>query len=94
MDRDSITEGERVYDKESVSYEVVEVLDEIASEVVAKPEKKDRGHVIYQEKTVADLNQSYPSDDIVVKVRRDDGGGTRLWPISRVAVEMEDAFDG
>lgn len=60
---------------------------------MAKPEEKERGHVIYEEKTVADLNASYPEDDTVVKVQREPDGRVLLWPISRVTDDIEDAFE-
>jgi len=84
VSKDSLTEGEEVFDSDSWSFTVVEVLeDSVASEYVVKEERKERGHVIYEEKTVADFNPEYPADDIVVKVERNDGK-MLFWPISRI----------
>lgn len=63
-----LEEGQRVYDAETPVFDVVSVLDSVASEVVAREEVTDRGHTIYSEMTVADLYPSYPEDDRVVKV--------------------------
>lgn len=93
VDAESLQSGERVFDKEISAYRVVEVLDKIASEVIAKEEVTDRGHTIYQEKTVADLNSSYPADDVVIRVERESDGRELLWPVSRVTDEVHTAIE-
>lgn len=91
---DDIEEGETVYDRKENSYQIVEVIDKRADEFVVKPEKKDRGHVIYEEKTVADLNQDFPADDRVVKVEVEgDEDRIRHFPISRIALDTDHVFD-
>lgn len=85
-----LNRGDRVYDSTTPAYEVIELLDAVAKDVVAKEEKKDRGHVIYEEKTVADLNSQFPETDQVVRVRRLDTGREVLWPISRVAHDVSE----
>lgn len=88
--REDVSTGQTVYDENTPVYEVVEVLDEIASEVIAKEEVQERGHTIYEEQTVAELNSSYPADDVVVRVKRKDTGRETLWPISRIAINVEE----
>ena len=80
---------QEVYDRDQPRYFVVEVLDEVASEYVVKPKVMDRGHKIYGERTVADLNSEYPSDDSVVVVREEPSGRKLYWPISRIKTEQE-----
>lgn len=93
MSNDAFEEGERVYDKETSSYTVVEVLDEVASEVVANEEVTERGYTMYEEQTVADMNPSYPEDDTVVRVKQDSTGNELLWPRSRVVEDIEEAVN-
>lgn len=92
-DSNSLTRGQRVYDVETSVYTVVEVLDDFASEVVSREEVTDRGHVIYEEQTVADLNPEYPADDIVVRVQRVNSDREILWPISRVTRDIDMAVE-
>jgi len=88
-DVEDLEYGQRVYDGDRTQYIVVEVLDEIASEYIVKPEVKDRGHTIYKEKTVADFNSEYPADDRVVAIKEQPSGRTLYWPISRVETEFK-----
>lgn len=92
-DDNSLAEGQRVYDVETSVYTVVEVLDEQADDVIAREEVKERGHVIYEERTVADQNPNYPVDDTVVRLERAGDGAEMLWPISRVVEEVDAAID-
>lgn len=87
-----LDEGTKVYDREDTYYVVVEVTNEIASEYIAKEEVVDRGHTIYEEKTVADLNPEYPDDDKVVIVRPSDGDREIPVPVSRLALEAHSAL--
>lgn len=80
---------QEVYDRDQPQYFVVDVLDEVASEYVVKPEVMDRGHKIYGERTVADLNSGYPSDDTVVVVREEPSGRKLYWPMSRIKTDKE-----
>lgn len=88
-----LEEGQRVYDAETPVFDVVSVLDSVASEVVAREEVTDRGHTIYSEMTVADLYPSYPEDDRVVKVMNVANGNESLWPISRVETRFENIIE-
>lgn len=93
LETDDIQLGETVYDRTEDSYEVLEVIDERADEFVVKPETVDRGHVIYEEKTVADLNKDFPADDKVVKVKvNEEDGRVRYFPVSRIALEPDHVF--
>ena len=48
----------------------------------------DRGHVVYDEKTVADLNKDFPDDDRVVKLRvSGEDDKVRYFPVSRIALD-------
>lgn len=86
LETDDIRVGERVYDKKENSYEIVEVIDKRADEFVLK--STDRDHVVYEERTVADLNEEFPNDDKIVKVRSNrQHGGIRYFPISRIALD-------
>lgn len=94
LDIDDLNIGETVYDRTQNSYKVVEVINERADEFVVKPEQIDRGHVIYEKKTVADLNEDFSEDDKVVKVRvNGDNNRVRYFPISRIALESKHVFD-
>jgi len=88
--RGDLSSGQEVYDANTPSYEIVEVLDVVASEMIAKEEVKERGHTIYEERTVAEMNESYPADDIVVRLKRKDTGREVLWPISRVVTDVSE----
>lgn len=85
----SVSEGERVYDVETSVYTVIEVIDKAAADVIAREEVTERGHVIYESKTVAEMNPDYPEDDRVVRLERIDNGRELLWPISRVTDDIE-----
>lgn len=93
MSDDEFSTGDRVYDVETPVYEVIDVLEKSASEVIAREEQKDRGHTIYQEKTVADLNPNYPADDTVIRLKAVTSGRERLWPKSRVVSDIGVAID-
>ena len=80
----NISKGDSVYDSEIVSYTVLEILNTTAAETIAKEEVTERGHTIYEEKTVAELHPEYPPDDIVVRLKREDTGRELLWPVSRI----------
>lgn len=80
-----LDEGTEVYDRNDTSYVVVAVTDKKASEYIVNEEVTERGHTIYEEQTVADVNPEYPDDDIVVKIRPTDGEKTIPVPVSRIA---------
>lgn len=91
-----IEPGDIVYDRETNKYIVKEIINERADEFVAKEEVTERGHTIYAEKTVYDMNPSYPKSDIVVRVQIIENGnkiGTdKYWPLTRAAEHIEDIF--
>lgn len=86
-----ITEGDFVEDENPKRFveiagipnvfEVVEVTEERAEECVIKPaESQPENH----DKTVADENPGYPSDDVVVDVSPIDRDAVYSYPISRL----------
>lgn len=79
-----INEGLEVYDRNDTSYVVVNITEKKASEYIANEEVIERGHTIYEEKTVAELNPNYPADDIVVEIRPTDGEKITPVPLSRI----------
>lgn len=84
-----VSKGDEIYSRDISKYEVVEILDKTASEVQFSGEIKERGHVIYESRTVAEQFPSYPEDDTVIRVKRLRDGETFLWPISRAATKMD-----
>jgi hypothetical protein len=87
-----VEEGQIVYDRNQSEYRVIDVIEQPAKNVTVNPEVKERGHTIYEEKTVADLNPEYPEDDIVIKLERKDAEKTVYFPVSRIAVDHRDIF--
>ena len=93
LETDDIQLGETVYDRTEPSYEVLEIIDIRADEFVVKPETVDRGHVIHEERTVADLNKDFPADDKVVKVKiNGEEDRVRYFPVSRIALDSDHVF--
>ena len=93
LDIDDVEVGDTVYDRTENSYEIVEVINERADEFVVKPETVDRGHVIYEERTVADLNQEFPNHDRVIKVRvKGNDDRKRYFPVSRLVLDPDYVF--
>lgn len=89
-----IEPGDIVYDKETNTYVVKEIINERADKFIVREEVTERGHTIYPEKTVHDMNPSYPRSDIVVRVQiMQDGeevGTDKYWPLTRAAKNIED----
>jgi len=93
MDSDAIREGMTVYDVEMPEYTVLEVIEKPASEVVASEEVTERGHVVYEEQTVAERHPSYPETDFVVRLQRGADGRELLFPVSRIVSDSDELFD-
>jgi hypothetical protein len=89
---EDIEEGQTVYDRNESRYKVLDIIEEPAKKFVVKPEQKERGHVIYKQRTVADMNPEYPADDFVVKLKDSKSEREVYFPISRVALNYEDIF--
>lgn len=85
-----IQEGDVVFDMETDTYEVVELTDKKAKDYISKEEVKERGHTIYEKKTVADLNPDYPEDDRVVIIKSKSSGREMAWPESRLTKNLYD----
>ena len=92
-DDTNLSVGDTVFDKQTDSFEIVKITDDIAGEYVAKEEVKERGHTIYEEKTVADLNPGYPADDRVIIVSPIDSDKRIAWPESRIAKNIFDCLE-